>query len=116
MSIIQHIREKYAAVIIVAIAISLIAFILMDAFVGRGRGSGAQNSSTIAKINGQKVDVNVFRERLDEQEQQYQQSGMKIDDRGWKPQEPLPPASSPRAIVAAKGIPPATGSGAKVRL
>ena len=80
MSIIQHIREKYAAVIIVAIAISLIAFILMDAFVGRGRGSGAQNSSTIAKINGQKVDVNVFRERLDEQEQQYQQSGMKIDD------------------------------------
>lgn len=80
MSIIQHIREKYAAVIIVAIAISLIAFILMDAFVGSGRGSGAQNSSTIAKINGQKVDVNVFRERLDEQEQQYQQSGMKIDD------------------------------------
>lgn len=80
MSIIQHIREKYAAVIIVAIAVSLIAFILMDAFVGRGRGSGTQNSSTIAKINGQKVDINVFRERLDEQEQQYQQSGMKVDD------------------------------------
>ena len=64
MSIIQHIREKYAAVIIVAIAISMIAFILTDALVGRGRGSGAQNSSTIAKIN-RKIIINlIFKERL----------------------------------------------------
>lgn len=80
MSVIQRIRDKYAAIVIAVIALSLIAFILMDAFVGRSRGAFFQNSSTIAKINGQKVDVNVFREKIDLQEQQYQMAGMKVDD------------------------------------
>ena len=40
MSVIQKIRDKYAAVVIAVIALSLVGFILMDAFVGRGRGAG----------------------------------------------------------------------------
>lgn len=80
MSVIQRIRDKYAAIVIAVIALSLIAFILMDAFVGRSRGAFFQNSSTIAKINGQSIDVNIFREKVDLQEQQYQMSNIKIDD------------------------------------
>lgn len=38
--VIQRIRDKYAAVVIAVIALSLIGFILMDAFVGRGSGMG----------------------------------------------------------------------------
>lgn len=80
MSIVQRIRDKYAAIVIAVIALSLIAFILMDAFVGRSKGAFFQNSSTVAKINDKKVDISVFREKIDLQEQQYQMSGMKVDD------------------------------------
>ena len=66
MSVIQKIRDKYAGVVIAFIAISLIAFILMDAFTGRGRGGGLfGNSSTIGKVNGTKIDKTAFDQRVD---------------------------------------------------
>ncbi len=52
MSVIQKIRDKYAALVIALIALSLIAFILMDAFVGGSRGSSGD--TYIGKVNGQK--------------------------------------------------------------
>ena len=36
MSVIQKIRDKYARVAVIAIALALLGFILMDAFAGRG--------------------------------------------------------------------------------
>jgi len=62
MSVIQKIRDKYAGFVIAFIALSLIAFILMDAFSGRGRGGGGLlgNKSTIGRVNGTKIDKRDF--------------------------------------------------------
>lgn len=70
MSVIQKIRDKYAAVVIAVIALSLIAFILMDAFVGRGSGMGS-TSTVLGKVNGQKIDRNDFERRLKMAEASY---------------------------------------------
>jgi peptidyl-prolyl cis-trans isomerase D len=63
MSVIQKIRDKYAALVIALIALSLIAFIAMDAFVGRGRGVSS-SSTTVGKVNGEKIDRNEFEKRI----------------------------------------------------
>ncbi|HEX8356164.1 MAG TPA: SurA N-terminal domain-containing protein, partial [Segetibacter sp.] len=62
MSVIQKIRDKYAAVVIAVIALSLVGFILMDAFVGRGRGGSS--STTVGKVNGESIDRNEFEKRI----------------------------------------------------
>lgn len=79
MSIIQQIREKYAAVSIAVIALSLIGFILTDYFAGRGSGAGSQPTS-IGSVNGKDVDVNAFNDRLTEMENGYRQQGMDVND------------------------------------
>lgn len=63
MSVIQQIRDKYASLVIALIALSLIAFIAMDAFVGRGRGGGS-SSTTVGKVNGEKIDRNEFEKKI----------------------------------------------------
>jgi peptidyl-prolyl cis-trans isomerase D len=65
MSVIQKIRDKYAAVIIALIAISLIAFILMDAFSGRGGGSLFGNTSAVGKVNGTKIEKREFDRQIE---------------------------------------------------
>ncbi len=72
MSIIQKIREKYAALVIGVIALSLIGFILMDAFVGRGRNTGNANGS-VGKVNGEKIERNEFEKRISLQTAMYGQ-------------------------------------------
>jgi peptidyl-prolyl cis-trans isomerase D len=67
MSLIQKIRDKYAALVIALIALSLVGFILMDALVGRGSGAGS-SSTTIGKVNGQKIDRNDFEKRINIQQ------------------------------------------------
>lgn len=65
MSIIQNIREKAAWLVFIVIALSLIGFLLMDAFVG-GRGGGGMfsgGSTTLGSINGEKVDYVDFEKR-----------------------------------------------------
>ncbi|QNA44628.1 peptidylprolyl isomerase [Lacibacter sediminis] len=79
MSIIQQIREKYAAVSIAVIALSLIGFILTDYFAGRGSGAGSQPTS-IGSVNGKDIDVNVFSDRLTEMENGYRAQGMDVND------------------------------------
>jgi peptidyl-prolyl cis-trans isomerase D len=56
MSVIQKIRDKYARWAVVAIALSLIGFILMDAFTGRGGLFNSRGSNTLGKINGTTID------------------------------------------------------------
>jgi peptidyl-prolyl cis-trans isomerase D len=66
MSVIQKIRDKYAGFVIAFIALSLIAFILMDAFTGRNRGGGwFSNRSTIGRVNGTKIDKREFDQEMD---------------------------------------------------
>src|SRR5437868_13444531 len=73
MSVIQRIRDKGAWIIFGIIALALIAFILQDG-VGRGRG-GFSNSTTIGKVNGQKIERSDFEEMLQLQERMYAGQG-----------------------------------------
>ncbi len=80
MSLIQDIRDKYAKWAVVAIAISLLGFILMDAFAGKS-GSLGQNSTLIGKINSTEIDYIEFEKKVKAQEE-YQQSqgGLRGDE------------------------------------
>lgn len=69
MSIIQNIREKGAWVTFALIAVALIAFILMDG-LGRG-GAGMSATSTIGKVNGTKIELGDFDQKLN----MYSQGG-----------------------------------------
>ncbi len=71
MSVIQQIRDKYAALVIALIALSLVAFILMDAFVGRGPGENP-SGSTLGKVNGEKIDKGRFDNMVNLQQQGQQ--------------------------------------------
>ena len=56
MSVIQKIRDKYARWAVIAIALSLIGFIMMDAFAGKGSLFNNRGSNTLGKINGTTID------------------------------------------------------------
>jgi peptidyl-prolyl cis-trans isomerase D len=81
MSVIQKIRDKYARWAVIAIAVSLIGFILMDAFTGRSQLFGG-NSTTIGKINGKSVDYIDFEKKVKDQEAVARQQGMDRGDEG----------------------------------
>ena len=69
MQIIQSIRDKGAAIIIIVIAISLIGFILMDAKPGGGNGSlFGGNSTNVGKVNGRAIELNEFNRRVTQEE------------------------------------------------
>jgi peptidyl-prolyl cis-trans isomerase D len=76
MSIIQNIRDKYARWAVVAIAISLLGFILMDAMSNRTGGlfSGGRGK-TLGNVNGQKIDAEVFAKKVEAQEQRMNAQG-----------------------------------------
>ena len=74
MSIIQNIRDKYARIAVVAIALALLGFILMDALVSRNR-SGGGGTSTVGRVNGRKVDLIEFDKKVQQQEAFMQQQG-----------------------------------------
>lgn len=79
MSIIQQIREKYAAVSIAVIALSLVGFILTDYFSGKNNRGGSQ-PTTIGKVNGTTISINDFDAKLNEMENGYRQQGMEVND------------------------------------
>jgi len=77
MSIIQTIREKGAVIVIALIGISLVAFILMDSMSSRRGGSlfGDNNTSTIGVVNGEKIHLDDFNNKVKEIQQQYPNAG-----------------------------------------
>ena len=79
MSIIQQIREKYAAVSIAVIALSLVGFILTDYFSSRSNTGGSQ-PTTIGEVNGKSISINDFDSKLTEMENGYRQQGMDVND------------------------------------
>ncbi|MBS1585141.1 MAG: SurA N-terminal domain-containing protein [Bacteroidetes bacterium] len=80
MAVIQKIRNKYGKVAGGVIALSLVAFILMDAASGRfGDLFGRDNS--VVKINGEKVDEKEYSARLKDYEALYEiYSGKTLDE------------------------------------
>lgn len=56
MSVIQKIRDKYARWAVIAIALSLVGFIMMDAFTGKGSFFNNRGSNTIGKVDGTSID------------------------------------------------------------
>ena len=77
MQIIQSIRDKGAAIVIVVIALSLIGFILMDSKQGGNRLFGS-TSTKVGKVNGDAVELAYFNKRVKQtEEQQEQRSGQR---------------------------------------
>ncbi len=75
MQIIQSIREKGAAIVIVVIALSLIGFILMDAKQGNNRLFGSMSTS-VGSVDGDKIELAEFNKRVKQAEdQQTQRTG-----------------------------------------
>jgi peptidyl-prolyl cis-trans isomerase D len=79
MSIIQQIRERAAWLVFGLIALSLIGFLLMDAFVGRSRLFG-NRSTTVGVINGEKIEYNDFQKMASLQEEQYKSNGYPVNE------------------------------------
>jgi peptidyl-prolyl cis-trans isomerase D len=80
MSIIQTIRERGAVIVIAIIALSLIGFILMDSRSGTGKLFGGGNTTTLGSVNGDKIELSDFNDKVKEMEQQYQNSGSSQTD------------------------------------
>jgi peptidyl-prolyl cis-trans isomerase D len=80
MSIIQNIRDKYARWAVVAIAISLLGFVLMDYMKSDRRAGG--RGKTLGSVNGQKIDALAFAKKLEQQEQRMnaQNNGANVDE------------------------------------
>ncbi len=75
MQIIQSIREKGAAIVIIVIALSLIGFILMDAKQGSNKLFSSL-SNNVGSINGEKIELAEFNKRVKQAEdQQAQKTG-----------------------------------------
>lgn len=74
MQIIQSIRDKGAAIVIVVIALSLIGFILMDSKQGSNNLFSSM-STTVGKVNGKNIELAYFNKRVKQQEDQQQNQG-----------------------------------------
>ncbi len=76
MSIIQTIRDKYARFAVIAVAVALIGFILIDYISGKGRSlfTGG-NTTTLGRVNGKSIDEIDFEKKVEVQEQNQQQQG-----------------------------------------
>lgn len=75
MSIIQDIRDKYAKVTVVLIALALIGFILTDYFQSQSRSMGGSTSTTIGVVNGRSIDVKGFNQAVTDIEADMKQKG-----------------------------------------
>jgi len=79
MSILQTIRDRAAWLVFGLIALSLVGFLLMDAFVGRSRLFG-NRSTVVGTINGQKVEYDDFERQVSSQEERYKAQGYPVND------------------------------------
>ena len=75
MSIIQDIRDKYARVSVIAIALALIGFILTDYFSGKNRGAGTGRSNSIGSVNGHSIGIQEFAKSVEQSEAAMKQQG-----------------------------------------
>ena len=79
MSIIQQIRDKAAWLVFGLIALSLVGFLLMDAFVGRSRLFGG-SSTTVGSVDGEKLDYTQFQKQISEREEGFKAQGYPMNE------------------------------------
>ncbi|MBL7746783.1 MAG: SurA N-terminal domain-containing protein, partial [Chitinophagaceae bacterium] len=75
MSIIQDIRDKYAKLTVVLIALALIGFILTDYFQSKGRTGGGSTSNTIGSVNGRSISYDDFIGKVEMAKQNMKSQG-----------------------------------------
>jgi peptidyl-prolyl cis-trans isomerase D len=81
MSVIQSIRDKYARIAVIAIGVSLVGFILMDAFTGRSNMFDG-GTDEIGSINGKTIKTADFDAKVKAQEEASRQQGYDMGDAG----------------------------------
>lgn len=74
MSIIQTLRDKSAVLLTGFIALSLIGFLVQDAFIGKS-GGASSSASTVGSINGVNIDVQDYNEKVRMMEESNRQQG-----------------------------------------
>ena len=74
MSVIQDIRDKYAKVTVVLIALALVGFILTDYFSSKTRGMGSL-PNTIGVVNGKKILFDEFNDKVNQEEENLKSQG-----------------------------------------
>jgi len=79
MSVIQSIRDKYAKVAVIAIALALLGFIMMDAF-SSGNNPFASNSTKLGSVNGKEINYIDFANKVKAQEEMAQAQGYEVND------------------------------------
>jgi len=83
MSIIQTIRDKYARLAVIAVAVALTGFILIDYISGRGRSLfSGDGTTTLGRVNGKAIDEIDFEKKVQAQESQQQQQGGNVSEEG----------------------------------
>ena len=80
MSIIQQIRDKAAVLLTSLIALSLIGFLVQDAFIGRSSGLFSDQPSSVGSVNGKEIDVMEFNNKVNAAEQSYRSQGMESNE------------------------------------
>ncbi len=80
MSIIQKIRDKAAALLTTMITISLVGFLVQDAFVGNGGGMFDSQPTTAGSINGKNIELVDFSKKVNQVEQNYRSQGMQTNE------------------------------------
>lgn len=80
MSIIQQIRDKAAILLTSLIALSLIGFLVQDAFVGGGSSMFSGRTETVGSINGTKIDAIEFNNKVNMAEQGYRSQGVQTNE------------------------------------
>jgi peptidyl-prolyl cis-trans isomerase D len=80
MSIIQQIRDRAAVLLTGLIALSLIGFLVQDAFIGKSSGALTSRTTTVGSINGRKIDAIEFNSKVNMAEQGYRSQGMQTSE------------------------------------
>lgn len=80
MSIIQKIRDRAAVLLTAMIAISLIGFLVQDAFIGRSGNLFSGQPTTAGSIDGQSIDLMEFSQKVNMVEQNYRAQGMQSNE------------------------------------
>lgn len=76
MSIIQSLRDKAALLLTGLIALSLIGFLVQDAFIGGSSGLFNGSVTSVGSINGNEIDAQEFNQKVRMMEESNRQQGM----------------------------------------
>src|SRR5215216_4473292 len=98
MSVIQSIRDKYARWAVIAIALALLGFIMMDAFASRTSLFGG-NSSDLGKVNGHKIEVQNFEVQVKNYEDRMKSQGYAGNETRYQAIETVWNAEVEKAIM-----------------